>query len=320
MNRERNSSQITQSQARWRKGFRVAMSTVSCLPQTRILHQEVAGDTDGVEKAIKLLSQGYGMIGVVPHRSFRDFLESMNFVFRREGINDRRIDIPFAKHQYDNLFFNLSARMFKATINVTQHPVVTERTKKRLSEKFTKESMAGKIIGFAGPIKTPNAARELKAKKILRSDKYLQAKEKLENQERSLLANFTNEACETLAIGGWVFIAPQATRSPELKLSKRTLGTLLASAIKKGVDPEKIALFFLGHEVKGEEKANYKPSSGFNRGKTFIMRPGPCFTLAQALEASGGLKTLDAWAVEKVLAKLVSPHYLSEEIRRQLYS
>lgn len=313
MTQELSLSRISQAQARWRNGIRYAMSAVSRLPQTRILHQEVAGETDGVEKAKKLMDEGYGIIGVVPHDSFRDFLENMNFIFQHEGLGDRRIDIPLAKHQYDNPFFNLTAKLFKATINVNQHPVVTERSKEKAVEKAEKESAIGRIINFLGPVRTPEQIKEYAMREAAKT-----ARLGIEEQEGNLMNRYFDEACDNLKKGGIVFVAPQATRSTELKLSKRTLGTFLTAATrKKGVNPEKIAILFLGHEIKGVNDYTQKGLRGFNRGKTFIMRPGPCVTLSEALEASGGLHSLDRWAVEDVLSKFVSPHYLSAEIRQK---
>lgn len=314
MKHELSSAQITQGQARWRKGIRHAMSAVSRLPQTRILHQEVEGSGEGVEKAKRLMEEGYGIIVVVPHDSFRDFLENMNFIFRHEGLGDKKIDIPLAKHQYDNPFFNLSAKLFRALIDVNQHPIVTERTKEKAVEKAVNESRIGKVINFLGPVRTPESAQDFSRKQAV-SD----AKAKIKEQEGKLMHKFFGEACNNLKSGGAVFMAPQATRSPELTVSKRTLGTFLITATEnKGVDPEKTAILFLGHEIKGVTDYTQKDLRGFNMGRTFIMHPGPCYTLNEALVASGGIKTLDRWAVEDVLARLVSPHYLSEEIKQKL--
>ncbi len=314
MKQELSSAQITQGQARWRKGIRHAMSAVSRLPQTRILHQEVEGNGEGIEKAKRLTEEGYGIIVVVPHDSFRDFLENMNFIFQHEGLGDKQIDIPLAKHQYDNPFFNLSAKLFKALIDVNQHPIVTERTKEKAVEKAEIESRIGKVINFLGPVRTPEQPKDLSKKQAVSA-----AKAEIKEQEGKLMHKFFGEACNNLKRGGVVFMAPQATRSPELKVSKRTLGTFLRTAIEnKGVDPEKTAILFLGHEIKGVTDYAQKGLRGFNMGKTFIMRPGPCYTLNEALEASGGIKTLDRWAIEQVLARLVSPYYLSEEVKQKL--
>lgn len=312
---ESGSSQISQSEANWRNRVRTSLRTVSQFPPTRFLHQEVqANDQDGTQRAIEFSRQGYGIIGIVPHRAFRDFMENMNFIFGQEELRDKRIDIPLAKHQYDNPFFNVMVRMFKAKININQHSVVTERTKEKAVEKAAREGIIGKITNAVGPLKTPQDLRDLS-----RNEKIRAAKGNLDSQEAPLMNRYFNAACDNLRTGGIIFVAPQATRATELRFSKRTLGTFLTTATeKKGVNPNKVALFFLGHEIQGEGEAGYKPSGGFNRGKTFIMRPGPCLTLNEALEASGGLRSLDRWAVEDVLSRFVSPHYLSAEIKEKL--
>src|SRR3989344_5806448 len=139
-------------------GTKNVLRALSHIPGTRVMSQEVQGETSGAERAEKLLSEGYGIIVVVPHYAFRDFLENMNYIAEQEEMKGRQIDIPLAKHQYDNPLLNIFARFARAKYNVNQHPVITDRTKDKT---LYRETLIGKVMRKIGPVKSAPEVKEL---------------------------------------------------------------------------------------------------------------------------------------------------------------
>lgn len=99
-------------------------------------------------------------------------------------------------------------------------------------------------------------------------------------------AEFTLGALDTVNRGGILFIAPEAERRNNLKpYEARTIGTLMASAKRRGVN--NIAFLFIDLRLAGREE-NYWGKKGVNLLNRYVTRIGRALTLDQVMKMAGG--------------------------------
>ena len=121
---------------------------------------------------------------------------------------------------------------------------------------------------------------------------------------------YAQQAVATLSAGGLVPLSPQAGRRPALvRPDMRPLSLLMAQARRRRVND--VALLPVGLGIHGESDYSLENAGGLNLGRLYEIGIGRAFTAEEAVNAAGGWRNLDDWALAK-LAPLVPAAYRGE--------
>lgn len=272
-----------------------------------IFRGEVADRTEtGLYGLAELRARtGMGAILYANHIDKVDPLVAMLQVVRNHpALESAEIVTPLAHHQrMDGIHLvGLSRRA-----GVYPMTIVTQNSRERYEEKAVKKARARKI----GPITLrPGQEVDLSTLPKLGSGGI----------------EFAQKATESLATGGLVYLPAQAERSGKLRLpdekitndpderrKERPLGLLVAALEEQQLPLDKIGLLPVGFSFRNNP--SYEKKRGFNFGSTHIVRFGDFMTVQDAVNAAGGKKRLDEWAIVHGLAPVVDRNYLSPKVR-----
>ena len=231
------------------------------------------------EKLERLIEEGYGVAGLVPHFSYGDFFRvGSALLLNVRGYSERDILTPIAIHQYEgSLKRKLPLRALEDYTDIRLHSIVTEDTLLRERDKRDQ----GKKIPWAEKAKDADTT------------------------------SYLFRAARVIVGSGVVLYAPSTGRRPFLSPFKeepvRGLDLSLRKVTRRLEIKPRLAHMFFGVEVPGVTDYMAKSKFGMHAGEAYIVTLGLVLTdeeLKERATANGRTIDQEAYSIMLELAPL----------------
>lgn len=234
-----------------------------------VLHHEFRETQEGqLAKVEILLSEGYGVVGLVPHFSYGDFMRVISSLLQNSPvIQNREMLIPLAVHQDRPLM-----RWMEAYTQIQLANLITLDTRKKEKvyvDKGQRVPWQSKVAGSGDHV-------------------------------------YMGRAAEVLKRAGVIMVAPQGGRRPILEhFEKEAVRFIDSGARRLGV--KKLAYMFFGIDAPHLKNYRKKGLSGMHPFRPYVVTLGPVMTsagLRERAETNGRTIDQEAYAIMLELAPL----------------
>lgn len=234
---------------------------------------------DGLSRLEELAKNGYGSLIIFNHLSKGDVPRSIATAFKNTVLGKREILLSQAIHQHRRWHGPIGR-----AIGVTFCPIVTGDTKQLVEER-------------------PSAAKKFK-EDITREG------------TAHHLREYVDKGLDVLGSGGVVIMFPQAGRRSSLTTISDSVEALLNRSKRPHTYIEKIAIIFLGLDIKGEQDYE-KCVDRVNLFKTYQVIVGEAMTREELFEAATkNNQGINDVVLEK-MRKVVPPTYLPQTVLKE---